>query len=283
MFSIENFNNKDQKPWWKSFDFYKDNWTFLVFIPTAVGGLIQLIQLLSMDPSFVRFFAVEQVIPDGLLFVFLSLFCIGLALGLKKAYMPHEKINIGYNFKNIVKSIQRPVVISFCLIIILSFKKFYENDMNESVIFYLFLVSVKVVLFFLILEIIFILRYLHFFRGLTREQVKFELKRFDQHYYEFFKIKELKGVLFYSFLSFGSLFYILFTMVNVYKRVTTFDKLANEKIIISMVQNKYKTKENLSIKYYNGKYIFIRSVNNKYEEFIVLKGEALVDILKDEK
>lgn len=73
MFSIKKVAETQEKPKWKSLDFYKDNWSVFVFIPAGVGGLFQLLHLLSMEPSLVRFFSVEQVVPDGLLFIFLCL------------------------------------------------------------------------------------------------------------------------------------------------------------------------------------------------------------------
>lgn len=273
-----------QKVFWKSIDFYKNNWSFLIFIPTAVGGFFQLFQLLSMDPSFVRFFAVEQVIPDGLLFVFLAIYCSAIAFGLKKAYLPPEEIKVGWKLGNIYKNIKGPLIISIFLVVFIIIDYCYKLDKNESVLLYLLIVSIKVVAFFLIFEVLYRLRVLYFFRGLSTEQVKYLVNNnFDELYWSFFKAKELHGILFYFLVFFGSISFIFYTVIDVYKRVTTFNNLANEKILITLVQEKIKPQTQLSIKYYNGKYIFIRSFNHVKEEFIVLKGEKLLDIIKDDK
>ena len=52
-------------------DFIKDNKEILILIPTVLGGFWQLIELLRMDVSFVRFFSITQVVSDGLIILFL--------------------------------------------------------------------------------------------------------------------------------------------------------------------------------------------------------------------
>ncbi|OAL85932.1 hypothetical protein AY605_14465 [Acinetobacter sp. SFD] len=60
MFGIER-STSEKKPKWKSLEFYKDNRSILIFLPAGVGRLFQLLHLLSMVPSLLRFFSVEQV------------------------------------------------------------------------------------------------------------------------------------------------------------------------------------------------------------------------------
>ncbi len=60
MFGIER-STSEKKPKWKSLEFYKDNRNILIFLPAGVGRLFQLLHLLSMVPSLLRFFSVEQV------------------------------------------------------------------------------------------------------------------------------------------------------------------------------------------------------------------------------
>ena len=60
MFSIAR-PTSEKKPKWKSLEFYKDNWSIFIFLAVGAGRLFQLLHLLSMVPSLLRFFSVEQV------------------------------------------------------------------------------------------------------------------------------------------------------------------------------------------------------------------------------
>lgn len=57
--------------------FLQDNINVVILIPTVLGGFWQLIELLRIDTSFVRFFSITQVISDGLIILFL-LICLYL-------------------------------------------------------------------------------------------------------------------------------------------------------------------------------------------------------------
>ncbi|MBC9915304.1 hypothetical protein [Chitinophaga varians] len=55
----------------------KDNLSMIVLLPTLLGGIWQLAELLCIHPSCIRFFSVTQLIPDGLLILsVLLLICL---------------------------------------------------------------------------------------------------------------------------------------------------------------------------------------------------------------
>lgn len=59
------------------FSFVKRNINLIVILPALFGGLWQVVELASMSFSFIRFFSVGQIIPDGLLvLLFLTSFFI---------------------------------------------------------------------------------------------------------------------------------------------------------------------------------------------------------------
>ncbi len=58
-------------------NFIKEHYTLLLIIPTLLGGIWQLIELISIDISFVRFFSITQLIQDGILFL-----CFEIMLGI---------------------------------------------------------------------------------------------------------------------------------------------------------------------------------------------------------
>lgn len=282
MFSIERITTKEKSKW-KSLEFYKDNWSIFIFIPAGVGGLIQLCQLLFMDPSLVRFFSVEQVVPDGLLFIFLCLFGCLIFYGLKKAYMPKEKLKLDWNLKNILHSVARPLVISSMLFLLLFALPFFykEAASNSPLIFDIFQTSVLAIAIVLFLEFLFIVRMLHYFKNF--QDPKLEIDKFDEHYEKIFKFRSLLGMCFYLLLFFGLFFLGLNKILSIYQKTASFNNLSNEEILVSTVKSKMKIKESLSLRYYNGKYIFLEKKSNNSSEFIVLKGEALVDLLKYQK
>ena len=45
----------------------QDNLAIVILLPTILGGLWQLIELSLLSFSFVRFFSVTQLLPDGLI------------------------------------------------------------------------------------------------------------------------------------------------------------------------------------------------------------------------
>lgn len=114
MFSLE---PKKKIAFWKKLDFYKEHWSIIIFIPALLGGLIQILKLYSIDPSFVRFFAVEQVIPDGLFISFIIFIGIMCYQFFSKYYKFDIKIKYGWSFKNVITNISRRLAI----LIVLSF------------------------------------------------------------------------------------------------------------------------------------------------------------------
>lgn len=282
MFSIEKATTKEKLNW-KSPDFYKDNWSVFIFIPAGVGGSFQLLHLLSMDPSLVRFFSVEQVVPDGLLFIFLCLLGYLLFYGLKKAYMPKEKLNLDWNYKNIWDSVKRPLVLSLTMFFFLFLHQWGDERAfnNQPLIFNIFETSVLAIAIVLFLQFLFIFRILYYFRKF--EDPKSELDNFKEHFEKIFKFYSLWGMAFYLFLFFGLVYLSMDRFLSLYQKTTSFNNLVNEKVLIDLVKTKMKIEEELFLKYYNGKYIFLEKETNGSSEFIVLKGESLVDLLKDEK
>jgi hypothetical protein len=56
----------------------KDNLNVILLVPTVMGGLWQLFELFLIDPSFVRFFSFSQVVPDGIIMLFIFTMIYGM-------------------------------------------------------------------------------------------------------------------------------------------------------------------------------------------------------------
>ncbi|HAV6241301.1 TPA: hypothetical protein JI306_10820, partial [Acinetobacter baumannii] len=117
MFSLE---PQKKKTFWKEIDFYKEHWSIIIFIPAFLGGFFQISRLYLLDPSFIRFFSVQQVIPDGLFILFIIALSFLIFTLFNKLFIEKEKVNIGWNIKNIYKNIKNKLHPSLALFLISS-------------------------------------------------------------------------------------------------------------------------------------------------------------------
>ncbi|PWB24668.1 hypothetical protein [Flavobacterium sp. HTF] len=69
--------------------FIKENLSIIIILPALFGGLWQLFELWSIAPSFIRFFSISQIVPDGLFILFLLIYCSLPFLG---AHLVHTAI-----------------------------------------------------------------------------------------------------------------------------------------------------------------------------------------------
>lgn len=55
----------------RRYNFIKENISLILIVPSVIGGLWQLFELSSINTGYIRFFSISQVVPDGLLILFL--------------------------------------------------------------------------------------------------------------------------------------------------------------------------------------------------------------------
>jgi hypothetical protein len=85
-------------------EFIKSNLALIILVPTMLGGIWQLLELINISPLFIRFFSVSQLIPDGLLILFILL--IIYTFGKLALNWSLKKVENGYSiFSKIVVSI----------------------------------------------------------------------------------------------------------------------------------------------------------------------------------
>lgn len=275
MFSIK---KEKVKPEWHSLGFYRDNWSMFVFIPAAVGGIFQLLHLWSMDPSFVRFFSVDQVIPDGLMFIFISGFIVLSLLWLKKVCWSKEKLKLEWTIQNIWLNVKKPLVVFIALLLFIFFIQYESTGGLESPL--LIEIAIRLSLMyvvFLALCILLILRILYFFKD---DKNPYEtIKNFDESFENVLMSNTFLGAFFYTLLGWLVLLYILHSGLFIYNKSSKFNNLGNEVVLIKAIKKKILIKGNLSLKYYNGKYLFLEEELPSSSRYIVLKGDYLVDLL----
>lgn len=78
--------------------FLKEYFTIILFLPTLLGGLRQLYQLVSLSPSLIQFFSISQLLIDGILILIrVPLFLIGILLfGFYKAIKDNKRERIKF-------------------------------------------------------------------------------------------------------------------------------------------------------------------------------------------
>lgn len=62
----------------KDFNVFKNNLPIFIILPSILGGIWQVLELSFIDPSYIRFFSINQIIPDGLLILFLSFYLFSI-------------------------------------------------------------------------------------------------------------------------------------------------------------------------------------------------------------
>lgn len=116
-------------------EYFKDNLEIFILIPTILGGLWQLIELIRIDLSYVRFFSISQVISDGLLVLMFGLVFILLPrLVFAKASLEDSETSSG----KIFIAFQIFYVLLWIWLLISTIKKIIENGFSTLtiIIFY---------------------------------------------------------------------------------------------------------------------------------------------------
>lgn len=283
MFSIQ---RKDKKPYWKQLDFYKENWSIIIFLPAFLGGFIQLSRLYLLDPSFIRFFSAQQVIPDGLFIIFIISLSVIIFQIFKRVFTTKEKLEIGWNFKNIHKNIKNKLYPSFILLLMSGYLYFIDLFLKKEIPLFLSIMQFicEVLCAIYLSEVIFIIFSLYALKNINLKSLSLEkdkkkaVENFTSSniWYIFLPFVILPTFILLS-LHFSSGFLKFYTQVN------KLPKTINESIYLNRVKEKLNINEKLNIEYYNGNYIFIK-VNNNKDQYLILKGESFISIIdKDEK
>ncbi|ATO18378.1 hypothetical protein BS636_01155 [Acinetobacter sp. LoGeW2-3] len=229
----------------------KENLSFLVIIPTLMGGLFQLIKLASLDTSYIRFFSVSQVVADGLTVLF-CIILVGLLISSFKFaisdYLPiHDE---KYSYRTFIQ---------FFIIAIFAFLGYQlilsENPFKFSSI--VWAVSAKIGLSLLGYYVI-----------------AFFIKK---HF------SSLTNILIFirAVLTLSILFFCIKFIISVNNIYSNFNNLENTVILTNKLQSSLKLKEKPTFIYFNKDYVFFKYIEDEKEKFIVIDGSELV--LKFEK
>ncbi|MBC9934413.1 hypothetical protein [Chitinophaga qingshengii] len=69
-----------------------DNLALIVLVPTLLGGLWQVIELANIGTGYIRFFSVSQLVPDGILILFIIIAMLLTSFIVLRLYFPDSGI-----------------------------------------------------------------------------------------------------------------------------------------------------------------------------------------------
>ncbi len=109
----------------------KDFFPIIILIPTIIGGIWQILELMTIDPSFLRFFSISQLVSDGILIITLLTIVIVYLLLLKKKFNLKDLGNVNFeknqfNLKNFIASI-----LLFFIYIFLILYVYYTYNLDD--------------------------------------------------------------------------------------------------------------------------------------------------------
>lgn len=284
-------------------NFIKEYLAIFLLIPLLIGGIIQILELSHMSISFIRFFSSTQLLPDGLLVLFI-IFCCFLfyIVYLIMVTLDKEKENLTIikNQKNRAIRLSKEKIVNFTDKKPKKFNHFinYHNIIPTKVIvvfsivfifmvlgfFYSLFLNQKEITIFSIL--IFALLVLFLYKSVFGEPLKLLYWRIKSYFsnknwgtlkYQdnieefFYALYVLLIISLTLFLSIYMIKNIIFIFNEQYMLPNNIKNLEKIKPIIKDVN--YKTNE---IVYFNDKYIFIKHSNSdKNSTYEILKLDKL--------
>ncbi|UFK98245.1 hypothetical protein [Kaistella faecalis] len=245
---------------------YKGFLPFILLFPTIIGGIWQILELALIDPAFIRFFSISQMIPDGLLI--LAIFgLIILSFIITNIFFKFRNVTSIDNLEefswwNLVRGI---ILMTSSVTLILA--TFWRTDIFHGEVANKRFLIILTLLCFAIFISPFFLRGLFMFSwniyNYKNDKIRSgSINALPLQETNLSKVASITskfvvgiGMVFILVLTIASLFFIRLTLV-LPKRVENFKNIT-EKVKID-----YGTKQVINIRYLNDKYIFIELVEH---------------------
>lgn len=106
----------------------KENLPLIIIIPTALGGIWQILELSSLGVSYIRFFSTAQLLPDGLIVIFII---SGLLLYMSNAIDLYENKSFEHHYNYSYKELF--LLFIFNTLILLALSKIISQDYFKNV------------------------------------------------------------------------------------------------------------------------------------------------------
>ncbi|GAB2648466.1 hypothetical protein GCM10027035_47740 [Emticicia sediminis] len=250
-----------------SISWIKDNYSIIALVPLIIGGIWQVVVLMSISISYLRFYSISQQFSDGLL-ILAVLFIIYLSYQLSNIL---TNLSLSLNQKEEILTSKS--LIMFIIIDLFSsimfflgskgfYLKLYKEQFIDLTILCIFIVSSVCIIVPFIRAVIYIFKLLSkSFKILKKEKadslLQFSLRIFGQ---PIFTVVVL---------------FILIAITKLHSIYLIPDNLINSKKLIKnyISTNKLLPKDTVKILYLNDKYIFLK----KNSEVEILKFEELFE------
>ncbi|KIA82454.1 hypothetical protein [Flavobacterium sp. AED] len=214
--------------------------SLIIILPAILGGLWQIIELSRISFSFIRFFSVTQIIPDGLLillFLLIFVFSLLFLIWVLEKYNKGDEVDDESNVKegNIYHAILFLMLFFACSIAVIYFNIFIANNI-ENIFNLLIYLPINI--------IISLLAY-----GFLKESVT--------HCIQIISVKYFKPIIsnaWYAFMTVQATM-LIFLLVKFHDVFMMPSELKNVDNLICKVEKVYDTNE-FEILYANDKYIF---------------------------
>ncbi len=250
-------------------DFYtkrKEYWSIIVILPTLFGGFWQLLELFLVDPSFIRFFSVSQMIPDGLLILFIlllficSIYIPVRMLGGRKILIAEDKGEVKISLWNIIGA---AFLIFFSVYTLYQLWKIldYPSTISAIKVNHLFIITFAVVLCLplfiigskgLIQEIILLLPDKG--RKLKIALSGFFVKKVDD------KVVPTRELLYFSLILIISFIFIVLAFIITFRnQIINPKQIINFDIFMRKIDSENGNATQMELLYFNDKYIFLRA------------------------
>ncbi|WP_034893306.1 hypothetical protein [Gillisia sp. Hel_I_29] len=250
--------------YWKEI---KDYIEIAVLIPSILGGLWQTYELASISTSYIRFFSVSQVIPDGLLILFsgICVFITDKLSFLLRKFLPfyNNKVDswmvstitiLGYTFIG-------SVILYFSYIHFIKQEYFQLSDL----IFLIFFTITFSCIFYYLLP--------YSFRKKIKSAFFNRIKKNEEKGNNV--LLQIKGM---AIMIIGALILIISSKLiqNFRHNYIDIGELQNLKCLKKILKNKSNS-ANSNIIYFNDKYIFTKTSNSENTEIEIFKTDILFD------
>lgn len=261
---------------WKSvFEWSKQNTSTALIWISGIGAIIQVIELISIHPSYIRFFSVTQLISDGS--VLLAIFIIvTITYVVATILMPHHiikamigDINKKGSFNNYDKYMRYIVTSIACFITARAFMELNIDEIKREMTFYIIVIAVMIAFLRYALEY-----YNTFDKYLqeTSDSIRIYRKFDFKYYYKAFnKFMILATIMTIAIISLKSTYFFIKASRLPYN-------LENYEIINDRIISDYRNLENYETLYFNDMYCFIKIRKNNEEQgkVIVYKTDEIM-------
>ncbi|WP_151821390.1 hypothetical protein [Acinetobacter oleivorans] len=246
----------------------KDNLPIIFIIPTTIGGIWQLFELSAFGISYIRFFSVPQLLPDGLLII--SMFTV-ISIYLFYVTQVYENLKFEYyinkSFSKLTSILILNIIIAIGLIIF-TLKTFKDFNTFTSFVLYI------AILYFILRCILFIVQLIITISYKLKEKDVSQLDELIENVQkqDFHK----PYVLMASLLYLASIIIITFFLIKPLRdfayyptNLENLTKLENE-----LIKN-FKLCEPPKLKYFNKDYLFYKFEIDNKERIYVIESKNL--------